>query len=782
MENTYNNMIDRYSDLVIAWRKTVIILCLAAVFLIAQGAKEINMASNFRAYFSPDNPQLLAFEEVEDEFSKQDNVFIYIEPNSGTIFEKDTLSLIWELTEEGWELPYAQRSSSIANHQHTEAVEDDLQVDYLIEDLSVLEDPAYIQQLKTIVLNEPTLQNNATNKDGSVAGVIVKLNLPADDPQASAELAVITKKLVADYQAKYPNIPIMLGGTATTNAAITNVFKEDVGTLVMATYGMFMVMLFLMLRTISGMLVTILIIMMSTISTFGVFNGLGFIITPTQSFVPTAITTIAIADVVHILVSYYHELGTGREKIAAIKEAIRINAQPVFITSLSTAIGVLCLNTSDSPPYQLLGNMIAFGVMMAFLLTMLFLPAVLAVLPAPKGKVQKGESGKDSIMMHFAEWVIKHYKFLLITVGTMALSMFGFIFNNQVTERWNEYFDESYELRQVLERADKTMSGVHRFQYTIRSKDGDNGIYSPAYMQQLEEFANWYRTQDKIGHVEVLTDTIKRLNKNLHGDDDAYFKIPDSKEAAAQYFLLYEFSLPQGLGLEDIQNVDRSATRMSVVIHKTNSEEMIEIDRRAQEWVKANAPALDVSEGTGLDLIFSHMAGRNIRSLLYGSAAALIMISIVLIFALRSIRMGLISLIPNIVPIVVAYGVWGLMKAEISLSVAVVISISLGIVVDDTVHFLSKYLRARNEKNLGVRDGIRYAFSTVGVALVVTSVVLVSGFLLMLFAHFNPSKDMGTLLGLTIGFAILIDFLLLPPLLMVLDKKKYQGEEKADHS
>jgi hypothetical protein len=364
----------------------------------------------------------------------------------------------------------------------------------------------------------------------------------------------------------------------------------------------------------------------------------------------------------------------------------------------------------------------------------------------------------------------------------MALSMFGFIFNNQVTERWNEYFDESYELRQVLERADKTMSGVHRFQYTIRSKDGDNGIYSPAYMQQLEEFANWYRTQDKVGHVEVLTDTIKRLNKNLHGDDDAYFKIPDSKEAAAQYFLLYEFSLPQGLGLEDIQNVDRSATRMSVVIHKTNSEEMIKIDRRAQEWVKTNAPALDVSEGTGLDLIFSHMAGRNIRSLLYGSAAALIMISIVLIFALRSIRMGLISLIPNIVPIVVAYGVWGLMKAEISLSVAVVISISLGIVVDDTVHFLSKYLRARNEKNLGVRDGIRYAFSTVGVALVVTSVVLVSGFLLMLLSHFNPSKDMGTLLGLTIGFAILIDFLLLPPLLMVLDKKKYQGEEKADHS
>lgn len=775
-------MIDRYSDLVIAWRKTVIFLCLAAVFLVAQGAKEINMASSFRAYFSPDNPQLLAFEEIEDEFSKQDNVFFYIAPNSGNVFDKDTLSLIWEMTEAGWELPYAQRSSSIANYQHTEALEDDLQVEYLVEDLSVLDDPAHLERVKNIVLSEPSLQNNATNKDGSVAGVVVKLNLPDNDPQASGDLAKITKQLVADFRVKYPDIVIMLGGTATTNAAITNVFKEDVGVLVAATYGMFMVMLFLMLRTISGMLVTILIIMMSTIATFGVFNGLGFIITPTQSFVPTAITTIAIADVVHILVSYYHELGTGKEKIAAIKESMRINAQPVFITSLSTAIGVLCLNTSDAPPYRLLGNMIAFGVMMAYLLSMFFLPAVLAILPAPKGKIQQGGAGKDSLMMRFAEWVIKQYKPLLVVMGLMALSMFGFITRNEVTERWNEYFDETYELRQVLEKADKSMSGVHRFQYTIRSKEGENGIYTPEYMQQLEAFSNWYAQQDKVGHVESITDTIKRLNKNLHGDDESYYRIPDSKEAAAQYFLLYEFSLPQGLGLEDIQNFDRSATRMSVVLHKSNSEEMIEIDQRAQAWAKANTPDLDVSQGSGLDLIFSHMAGRNIRSLLFGSLAALIMISIVLVFALRSIRMGLISLIPNIIPIVVAYGVWGLMKAEISLSVAVVISISLGIVVDDTVHFLSKYLRARNEKNLGVRDGIRYAFSTVGVALVVTSVVLVSGFLLMLFAHFNPSKDMGTLMGLTIGFAILVDFLLLPPLLMVLDKKKYQGEEKADHS
>lgn len=775
-------MIDRYSDFVIAWRKSIILLCFVAVYLLAMGAANMNMASSFRAYFSPDNPQLLAFEEVEAEFNKQDNVFFYITPkNGGDIFNKEMLSLIWEITDRGWELPYALRSSSLANHQHTEAAEDDLNVEYLIEDLSVLEDKKNIERIKRLTLAEHTLLNNSTNQDGTVAGVSVKLNLPDDNPQAAAELNGFSQKLLEEMREKYPSANIMLGGTATTNVAITNVFKQDTRTLVMITYGVFMFMLIFMLRTVSGMVITIIVIAMSTIATFGFFNSLGFIITPTQAFVPTAITTIAIADVVHILVSYYHELGTGKQKIEAIKEAIRVNAQPVFITSLSTAIGVLCLNTSDAPPYRLLGNMIAFGAMMAYILTMLFVPAVLAVLPAPKGKVKAADADSNHIMMRFAEWVIKNYKVLLLVMGGLTISMFSFIFNNQVTERWNEYFDESYEIRQIIEHVDDNMSGVHRFQYTVRSKKGENGIYDPTYMKQLEAFANWYREQDKVGYVEVLTDTIKRLNKNLHNDNPEYYRIPDSQEAAAQYFLLYEFSLPQGLGLEDIQNVDRSATRMSVVVHKSNSEEMIAMDKKAQAWIEANAPDLEVNEGTGLDLIFSHMSGRNIRSLLFGSAVALIMISIVLIFALRSFRMGIISLIPNLIPIVIAYGIWGLLKAEISLSVAVVISISLGIVVDDTVHFLSKYLRARNEKNLGVRDGIRYAFSTVGVALVVTSVVLISGFLIMLFSHFNPSKDMGVLLGLTISFALIVDFLLLPPLLMLLDKRKYVENQKKDN-
>lgn len=736
------------------------------------GAKDTELATSFRAYFSSDNPQLLAFEEVEDEFNKQDSIFIYIDPKTQDIYNKETLTLLWELTEEAWQLPYAQRPSSIANHQHTRSFEDDLLVESLIEDPSVLTEE-HIQFIKSVIQDDQQLHTSKTNIEGRIAGVDVKLNFPEDNPYAAHELDIKAKELVEKYRQKYPNHSILLGGSSTMNAAISNVFYDDVGRLIIATYVIFCVMLVFMLRSLVGMLTTIVIILMSSVSTFGVFTLAGAVFTPTQSFVLISITTIAIADVVHILLTYYYNLNQDMEKYEAIKESIRINAMPVLITSVSTAIGVLCLNFSDSPPYRLLGNMIAFGVIVAYLLSMFFLPAIMAALPQPKksNRTEQSTLGQK-LMTSFSFWVIKHYKILLVVIGVFGIGMMYLVTKNQITEQWNEYFDETYEIRQVIDKVDKNMAGTHRLQYTIRSTQGDNGIYTPEYLKQLDAFTQWFRAQDKVGHVDSIVPIIKRLNKNLHSDDDAYFRIPDSKEESAQFFLMYEMSLPQGLGLDDLQNTSRSATRMSVVLHKSDSEALIALDNRATAWVKANAPALQVSEGSGLDLIFSHLAGRNIRQLIIGAGAGLIIISALMIVTLRSVRMGIISLIPNLLPIVVAYGLWVFIKGEINLAVAVVMSISMGIVVDDTVHFMSKYLRARREQGLNVEEAITYAFSNVGVALMVTSIVLVAGFSVMLLAHFTPTRDLGVLLALAIGMAVFIDFLLLPPILLLLDKKK----------
>lgn len=233
---------------------------------------------------------------------------------------------------------------------------------------------------------------------------------------------------------------------------------------------------------------------------------------------------------------------------------------------------------------------------------------------------------------------------------------------------------------------------------------------------------------------------------------------------------MYELSLPLGLGLDDTINNARSAIRMSVAFSKADSIYILELEKKALEWLETNAPAIHVNEGTGLDIVFANLTFRNIGSMMSGTSMALVLISFLLIFALRSFKIGMISLVPNIVPAVLAYGIWGMINGQIDTAISVVVCLSLGIVVDDTVHFLSKYLRARREKGYSAEEAIRYAFSTVGTALIVTSTVLIGGFMVMQFSHFNPSNHMGMLLAITILVALLVDFLFLPPLLMFLDR------------
>jgi hypothetical protein len=459
------------------------------------------------------------------------------------------------------------------------------------------------------------------------------------------------------------------------------------------------------------------------------------------------------------------------ERHDALRESLRINLNPVFITSLTTIIGVLCLNFSDSPPFQDLGNMVALGVFIAFILSMTFLPALIIWLSIKKSRITSNE---NTWMDNFANGVILYRRKILISMSIFVFIIIGFIPNNELTEQWHNYFDQSFEIRNTIDGINEKLSGVHYLRYVIDSGE-ENGIHEPDYLNTLENFTLWLRQQNKVAYVSSLTDISKRLNKNLHENKESWYRVPDNRPLAAQLFLLYETGLPRELNLDDLVNHNRSTTLVTIIVHKTDSEFLLDLDRRAQTWLKTYAAKYKTSEATGLDMIFAHINHRNIRSLLKGTLVALVLISLVLIIALQSVRLGLISLVPNLVPAGLAYGTWGIFIGKIDLSASIVICMSLGIVVDDTVHFLSKYLRARREKGYDVNEGMRYAFNTVGVALVITTAVLVSGFLVLATSHFSPTWVSGLLLAITLSYALLTDFLLLPPLLSVLDSKLYKN-------
>ena len=759
-------LVDAYIRWVLKWPKSILVASVTATMLLVAGLPGLGLTNDMRAYFSDDNPQLTAFNALEDIYDKQDNVYLFVVADSGDIFDKQTLTLIWELTELGWQVPYARRASSIANYQHSYASADALVVEPLILDPDSLTSKR-IGELKEICYADHILCGRLVASDGSAAGVLVDLSLPDHDLQANDKVTEWLNQALAQLRARYPQVVIHISGTTATNVALGEAVARDMRTLVALSYVTIFAGLFVFLRHIGATLVTIAVVSLSVAATMGIFGWLGATLSAIAGFVPTVVMTIAVADSVHILVTYFYALRRDISTEEAVRETLRINAAPVFITSVTTVIGVLTLNFSDSPPYRDLGNMVAVGVLLAYLLSMTFLPAVLC---CAKLRRPAHSDRQEQFMNAFADSVIRHYRRLLWTFGALIIAIACFIPRNALTERWHEYFDHSFAVRHAVDAVSDKLGVLHKIRYSVTA-NAEHGIHEPAFLRTVENFSRWYESQPGVVYVERLPETIKRLNQSLHANDPAYRVLPESRELAAQLLLLYELSLPQGLGLENIVSVDRSATQVTAFIARTDSEQLLELDHRAQAWMAKQGTQFTLSEGTGVDMMFAHINHRNIRSLLNGMVLALVLISGLLIVALGSVKLGLLSLITNLAPAALAYGVWGLFVGRIDLSASVVMCMSIGIVVDDTVHFLSKYLRARREQGLDAAQGMRYAFNTVGVALCITTAVLVAGFLILGASHFNPSVTTGMLMATTLSFALLVDFLFMPPLLLELDKR-----------
>jgi len=341
---------------------------------------------------------------------------------------------------------------------------------------------------------------------------------------------------------------------------------------------------------------------------------------------------------------------------------------------------------------------------------------------------------------------------------------------NDLNDIFVNYFDESIEFRRDTDFTTENLTGTYTIAYSLDSGQKE-GVSKPEFLAQVEKFSRWYETQNEVLHVSTITDTFKRLNKNMHGDDESYYKLPENRELAAQYLLLYEMSLPYGLDLNNQIDVAKQSTKVNVILKTISSNELLALEKRANDWMKNNTPDI-VTDGASPSIMFAHIGKRNIISMLSGTTIALVLISLVLVIALKSFKYGLISLIPNLFPAGVAFGIWGLVVGEVGLALSIVTAMTLGIVVDDTIHFMSKYIRARKEKGLGTHEAVRYAFKNVGVALWVTSAVLISGFMILAQSNFELNSGMGLMTSIIIGVALVLDFLLLPPLLMAIDSDK----------
>ncbi len=769
-------MLKKYAQGVTKFGWLISILTLVVVLLAAVGGKNLFFNNDYRIFFSPEDPRLQAFENLQNTYTKNDNVLILLAPKDGVVFKADTLAAVEDITERAWKTPYSMRVDSLSNYQHSESIEDDMSVGDLYEDAKSLsaED---IQRIKSVALSEPLLVHRIISEKSHVTSLNITMEFPlqmendkgemvaADATKQGVEVVESVRALEEYVKQTYPELDVYLSGLVMMNNAFGEATIYDMTHLLPLAILLILIMVFLLLRSITGTVITFIVILFSVLTAFGLAGWLGIELSSPVMSAPIIILTLAVADCVHILSTWMTELRAGSDKKTAMRESLRVNFVPVFLTSITTAIGFLSLNSSDSPPFGDLGNVAAIGVMAAFVLSITLLPALASILPV---SVKPSETKTLKVMASIADWVIAKQKALLIGGGILAIVLIALIPRNELNDVFVEYFDERIEFRTDTDFIVENLTGIYYVDYSIDT--GESGkIADPNVLADIKKFTDWMETQPEVIHIQTVTDTFTRLNKNMHGDDKTYFKLPDSRELAAQYLLLYEMSLPFGLDLNNQIDIDKKSTRVSVTLETLSTKQILDFEQRVDQWMLQNIPEL-YTIGASPAVMFAHIGMKNIISMLLGTTIALILISLILVLALKSWRYGLLSLIPNLVPAGIAFGIWALVDGEIGLGLSVVTAMTLGIVVDDTIHFLSKYLRARREKGLGPEDAVRYAFSTVGVALWVTSVALIAGFLVLSTSAFKLNSGMGLLTAIVIAIALIVDFFLLPPLLIKLDK------------
>lgn len=761
-------MVERYAGWLIRWRWLVVVATLLWVFAAASGVRFLGFTNDYRVFFSIENPQLLAFEALQNTYSKNDNLLFVVTPKEGGVFTPEVLAIVEELTEAAWQTPYSTRVDSITNFQNTYGEDDDLVVENLVRGALALT-PDEIAKVKAIALNEPVLLNRLISSSGKVTGVNVTVHLPEKDTQKEVpEVVAFARQLTAKMQRQYPGIEIRMSGDVMMNNAFPEAGMRDVQTLIPLMFVIVLVLIGINMKMVAGTMVTMVVIALTVVAAMGLTGWAGIHLTPPTTSSPIVMMTIVVANCVHLINNFQQEFHRHGEKREAMIHSLRVNMQPILITNVTTAIGFLSMNFSDAPPFRDLGNIVVIGIMAGYLLSITLMPAMMMILPVRRpGNLVRSHT----MMAAIAEFVIRRHAFILYGMALLVVVLSLFISKNELNDEFVKYFDESIKFRQETDYITANLTGIYRISYSLNAGEGD-GISRPDYLNTIDAFAQWYRSQPEVIHVQSFSDVMKRLNKNLHADNQEWYRIPERRDMAAQYLLLYEMSLPYGLDLNNQISVDKSATRFDVTLKSLSTNEMLAIEERAQQWLMSNAPESMRSAGASPAIMFAHIGQRNIQSMLKGTVVALILISLLLIIALRSLKIGLISLVPNLVPAAMAFGVWGLFVGQVGLSLSVVVGMTLGIVVDDTVHFLSKYLRARREKGLSSADAVRYAFSTVGTALWVTSVALVAGFLVLSLSAFELNSGMGLLTAITIVLALLADFLLLPALLLKFEEKR----------
>lgn len=775
------------------FRWPIIILIVIFTGLMVSRLPYLTFDMSTEGFLHKKDPKILQYNAFKEQFGRDEMLIAMISPRN--VFDRKFLKKLKQFHRDLEDhLPHLKEVRSLINARRTTGAAGELLVTDLLEEIP--ESEADMRDLKDYVMSNPLYRNLLVSEKGDFTTVIIEpeafsgaavavesgfdTTVGVKDKMAkpekvltaeeNAELVHAVERIVSRYND--PDFPIMISGTPVVTSYLKKVMQTDVKRFTGLAILIIFVFLFLIFRRISGVVLPMIVVILSVVYTFSLISICDVSIKIPTVILPSFLLAIGIGASVHLVSMFFHSY-QGDNKKEAIAQALGHSGLPIIMTSLTTSVSLASFGTAEVAPIADLGQFAASGVMLSLLLTLFLLPALLSVVPikpviAGGGTIRPGRI--DRILLKSCDVAVKYpQRVLLISaviVGFFALGLFHLNFSHDVLH----WYKKSSMVRRSAEAVDRHMKGSLSVEI-VADTGVENGLYDTDIMNKLDAFTtaiggyNNRKSGVYAGKSVSLADMLKEINKALNENRLSHYTIPDSRELIAQEFLLFENS-----GSDDLEDVVDSQFRKARVTVKVPWNDSVAYISFI-EWIRHQATRIFGDSVkitlTGMVVLLMTTVNAMMHSMATSYIIALVLITLMMIFMIGNLRMGLISMIPNISPIIVTLGLMGWLGINLDLFTLLIGSIAIGLAVDDTIHFFHNFRRYHLMTG-DVRFAVEKTMQTAGRAMLITSVVLATGFWIFVFASMNNLFAFGLLTGFTLICAFLADILVTPALLSLL--------------
>jgi uncharacterized protein len=781
-------MIAKWSEMVVRRRGLVIVITLLLLVGVSFGIKNLYFDSATEIWFLKDDPVLLQYDALKTRFGSDDYLAVGIESagDKPDVLNPETMTAIKKITDFLEEHAAVDKVRSLTKHQYIHYRDDILHVDDVFpKDADNFDFSAeQWDAIRSILRNETLAQDLLFTKD--LKHAVVSARVVPNSKYHGEESATVD--LAADFNAfvekegldKASDFKLYTAGSATINESFFRVSIMDQSISYPLMVTLIIVLLFAIFRSWRATLLAFGTMLLSSLVCLGFMGYMGWAMNMLNVVIPTVLTVVAISTAVHILVAFYDFRNKGLPSTEAASKAVEKYFLPCFFASLTEGVGFLSLASSRLAPVIELGYVMVIGIVVAFLLSVAFLPAVLSfsfAKPSTMGRLT--ETGM--IVRILGTLPDKIYNSRKVIIGATAFLMIGVIYYcTQIVVDTNfvRYFKENTPVRNGLNYFDRTYKGALSLEFMLDSGKED-GVKEPAFMQRALEFQHYVASQEGNGKATSMTNYIMKVNQVMHDDDPAYFRVPQTRDLVGQYLLLYSNNSPDE-DLTDLMTHDGRYMRVSARFEVAPSNITRERVEAIEAYAAKHFPDLKV-ETSGRAVLFNNMDNYVVQGLASSFGLSMLAVAVALFVVFRSFKYGLLALVPNVIPILIAGAVMGIFGIYLDFATMVVASATFGIAVDDTIHFMSQYLGARREGK-DAKEAVAYTLRHTGSAIVFTTIILLIGFSALIISSFVPNILMGVFGCLIIACAMLADLVIQPAILMSLQKRKEPKESQYNAS